>query len=365
LAIGSLSGNDSLRVFQVRILDLGTGAWDTLVLRRGGPAGRVLPWFARHLAAFGSQTTACGDVCREDSLKAANASWAVLRPGGTDSTVNGMVADRLVESFLLRKRGKMISLPEKLPCADMPCLDSLAARLSIQKVLWPQVSRKKDSLWTLSARVSDVASDEWTDSAEVRDTGALEAIGGLSARLWEKIAPEHGACDSCVSRDTLEAALAISLPAWSGPGDSLKGAFRDSLARILSREGSYQVLDFHHVDSLSGNLDSASLARLRCKAGAAYVLRSGATLEKSGWRVKASIVDIASGKTVAAVETLDKSTWPGRPGEMSPWVARRLLGIDSTSVPPASKHSWGVPWGRILLLVVPLGIGIGSVVYHW
>ena len=365
LAVASLSGNDSLRVLRVRIHDLRTGAEDTLLLRRGGPAARVLPWFARHLAAFDSGTASCTNLCREDSLKATNASWAVMRPTGLDTTVDGIVADRLLESFLRQKRGKIISLPEKLPCTDMPCLDSLAATLATQKVLWPQVARKKDSLWTLSARVSDVGSDEWTDSAEIRDTGALEAISGMTSRLWGKINPVRGACDSCVSRDTLEDALAIALPAWGGPGDSLKGAFRDSLAKILSHDGSYQVLDLHAVDSLSGDLDSNALSRLRCRLGAAYVLRSGAALEKGGWRVKASVVEISTGKTIAAVETLDKNSWPGRPGELAPWAARKLLGTDSTLTPPKSNHSQGGPWGRILLLVVPLGIGIGSVVYHW
>ena len=366
LVVASVSGNDSMRVLRARIRDLRTGARDTLVLRRGGPANRILPWFARHLAAFGSEAEpACGNVCREDSLRDANASWAVLPTAGTDTAVNGIVADRLAEAFLARKSGKLIALPDKLPCADPTCLDSIAGTHSVQRLVWPRVERKKDSLWTLSARVSDVADDEWRDSILVRDTGALEALPRLSSRFWEAISPKRGPCDSCVSRDTLEAALAIALPAWSGPGDSLKPAFRDSLARVLSRNGAYQVLDGRRVDSLSGNLDSAALSRLGCRLGAAFLLRSSAALEKDGWRVKASIVDLSSGKTVAAVETLDKETWPGRPGELAPWVARRLLGTDSTLVPPKSVHSSGVHWGRILLLVVPLAIGAGSVVYHW
>jgi hypothetical protein len=275
------------------------------------------------------------------------------------------VVDHLVQAFLARKTGKIVSLPDNLPCKDMPCLDSIAAARSIRKLVWPDVLRKKDSLWVLSARVSDVATDEWTDSVQVRDTGALEAIARLSSRFWDALAPVPAPCDSCISRDTLESALAIALPYWSGPGDSLKTAFRDSLVRILSKGGTYQVLDIRRVDSLAGNLDSAALALLRCKAGAAFILRSGAVLEKGGWRVKASVVEIATGKTVAAVETLEKTTWPGRPAEISPWVARRLLGTDTTLAAPKSNHSADVPWGRILLLVVPLVIGAWSVVYHW
>ncbi len=275
------------------------------------------------------------------------------------------MADRLMETFLARKMGRIIALPDKLPCLDMPCLDSVAAARSIQKVVWPQVSRKKDSLWTLSARVSDVATDEWTDSVQVSDTGALETISPLSSQLWEAIAPKPRACDSCISLDTLEAALAIVAPAWVGAPDSFRTAFRDSLSRILSHQGHYQILDTKRVDSLAGNLDSVSLARLRCKVGAAYVLRSSASLENEGWRVKASVVEISSGKTVASIETLDKNTWPGRPAEMAPWVANKLLGLDTTTTPPKSTHSRDVPWGRMLLLAVPLAIGVWSVVYHW
>jgi hypothetical protein len=366
LAVASLSGNDSLRVLRVQIRDLRTGASDTLVLRRGGPAARVLPWFARHLAAFGAESDpSCGNACKTDSLRAVQASWTVAPPTGTDTAVNGIVADRLVETFLARKMGKIISLSDKLPCTGLPCVDSLAGARSIQKVLWPVVGRRKDSLWTLSARVSDVATDDLTDSVQVLDTGALEAISRLSSRLWNAVAPKPSPCDSCLSRDTLEAALAIATPVWAGAPDSFRIAFRDSLTRILSHQGPYQVLDIHRVDSVEGNLDSASLARLRCKLGAAYVLRSSASLEKEGWRVNASVVEISTGKTVASAEALDKSTWPGRPGEMAPWIARKLLGADSTATPPKSTHSMDVPWARILLLAVPLAIGVWSVVYHW
>lgn len=365
LAVASLSGTDSLRVLRVRVQDPLTGVSDTAVLRRGGPASRVLPWFARHLAAFGAQDQSCGDACREDSLRVANTSWAVVAPTGADAVVNRIVADRLARSFRTPGNGKIAALPDSLPCSDMPCLDSVASARSIRKLVWPQVQRRKDSLWTLSARVSDVATDEWIDSVQVRDTGELETIAPMSSRLRDAILPKPRPCDSCASRDTLEDALAIALPAWSGPCDSFRVAFRDSLVRVLSRGGSFQVLDVHRVDSLAGDLDSASLARLRCKAGATYVLRSSAVLEKNGWRVDASVVEIATGKTVAEAGTLDKTTWPGRPAEMSPWVARRLLGTDSTLAPPKTAHSMDVPWGRILLLAIPLGLGVGSVFCHW
>jgi len=367
LAVATVTGKDSLRTLRVRILDLRSGAADTLVLRRGGPASRVLPWFARHVAAHGAQEDPpCGNACRLDSLRMLRTNWAVAPAEGLDSASGLLLFGRLAEVLPLQRTASVVSLPRGLPCPDPSCFDSIATSHQIGKILWPALSRGPDSAWMLSARVYDVASDEWTDSVRLRDFGAASgAFARLSKSVWDSLVPVARPCDSCVSRDTLEAALAIAAPVWSGAPDSLAAVFRDTLARLLSRNGAYQVLGLRRVDSLAGDLDSASLARLRCKLGAAYLLRTGAALEKDGWRVKATLTEIATGRTVASVETFDKTTWPSRPIELSPWIAHRLLGTDSTAAPPPSPHAWSVPWFKIVSLVVPLILAAASVASHW
>jgi len=367
LADAAVSGTDSLRTLRVRFLDLRSGTADSIVLRRGGPSNRVLSWFARHVASFGApEEPSCGNACRTDSLRMLRTNWAVAPAEGLDSATGILFFGRLAEVLPLQRTASVVSLPRGVPCPDPSCYDSIASSHQVGKILWPVLSRGSDSAWNLSARVYDVAADEWTDSVRLRDSGAASgAFARLSRGVWDSLVPMSRPCDSCVSRDTLEAALAIATPAWNGAPDSLAKLFRDTLARLLSRHGAYQILATGHVDSLAGDMDSGSLARLRCKLGAAYLLRTSAALEKDGWRVKATLTEIATGRTVASVETFDKTTWPSRPIELSPWIAHRLLGTDSTAAPPPSPHAWSVPWFKIVSLVVPLILAVASVASHW
>jgi len=366
-AVAEVGGNDSSRTLHLRVVDLGSGVADSLVLRRGGPAKRVLSWFARHAASFGApQEPPCGNACRADSLRLVRTNWAVAPAQGLDSASDVQFFGQLAEFIPLQRTASVVSLPRGVPCADPSCFDSIASAHRIGKILRPDFSRGPDSAWHLVARVYDVGDDEWTDSVHLRDSGAVPGVfARLAKGVWESLLPAARPCDSCVSRDTLEAALAVAAPVWSGAPDSLAKVFRDTLARLLSRNGAYQILGLRKVDSLSGDLDSNALARLRCRLGAAYVLRTSAALDKDGWRVKATLTEISTGRTVASVETFDKTHWPSRPIELSPWLARRLLGTDSTAAPPPSPHAWSVPWFKIFALLVPLALGAASVISHW
>jgi hypothetical protein len=367
LAVATVSGDDSMRTLHLRVLDLRSGAVDSLVLRRGGPAIRVLSWFARHVASFGAaDEPSCGNTCRTDSLRLLRTNWAVAPSEGLDSASGARYFGQLAEFLPLQRTASVVSLPGGVPCPDPSCYDSIASAHQIGKILRSDFSRGPDSAWHLAARVYDVATDEWTDSVRLRDSGAVPGVFARLARgAWDSLLPVARPCDSCVSRDTLEAALAVVAPVWSGAPDSLAVVFRDTLARLLSRNGAYQLLGLRRVDSLAGDLDSSSLARLRCRLGAAFVLRTSAAMDKDGWRVKATLTEISTGRIVGSAETFDKTAWPSRPIELSPWIAHRLLGTDSTAAPPPSTHAWSVPWFKIVALVVPLILGAASVVSHW
>jgi len=357
-ATARLSGADPLWTLDVRIHDQVGGKFDTLVLQRGGPLDRIFPWFARHLAAYGAPAEACPSACRADSIARAARTWAVMPPPGADSfPVGAAMAKALRE----RGRGRLDTLRDSSGCASPLCVDSLAAARSIERVVWPQLSRRADSSWLLEARIADMASDTWTDSVSLRDTGsAPDALNRIARRFWEKADP-IGRCDSCVSTDTLEAALAIPMPSrWQGAPDSLRAPFRDSLVGVFSREGRFQILDttIFAKPLREGATDKA----LRCRTGAAFLLGYEASLEQDGWVVKASLVELATDRVAASLEYHDKNRRPDRPSELAPWVARRLLGTETRTEAPSSK--WDLPWTKILRLGIPAAIGITSVLLH-
>ena len=110
LAVATVTGKDSLHTLRVRILDLRSGAADTLVLRRGGPASRVLPWFSRHVAAYGAQEDPpCGNACRLDSLRMLRTNWAVAPAGGLDSASGLQFFGRLAEVLPLQRTASVVS----------------------------------------------------------------------------------------------------------------------------------------------------------------------------------------------------------------------------------------------------------------
>jgi hypothetical protein len=374
LALFDLSGTDSsARSLRVQIRDLNTNQQDTQLFRRCGPVSRLLPWFVRHASSLETAVAPCGDGCRSDSLRRSLVNWALVPTVEADSVPGKPIVGGLSRAFSARATGKLVALPEALPCGDLPCIDSAVAPLSVKRLVWPAVSREKDSTLVLSAWISDPDADLWIDSLELRDSGSLpEAFDRLSARLWDSLAPRRS-CDSCVSTDTLEAGLAVVAPDLAGVSDSLRKIFRDAFSRTLSTEGAYQILNQARTDSLLGQKpDSAALGRLHCRLGAAFILRSGAILEKSGWHMTASILEIATGKTIASVDYQDGSSRLDRPSQLAPWIAHRLLGAsnDSTAAaaiaagqpPPPNKDA--IPWFKILALAIPLTIGAVSVYCH-
>ncbi len=353
-----LSGSDSLWVLAVSVQNFVEHRTDTLTLKRGGPSSRVFPWFARHLAALEGRDQLCQSVCRTDSLRRAATTWAVVP--GPDSTAKAM-ASALAKAFLVHGPGRMETLPDSLASNNLPGLDSLCASRGIQKTVWPTFTRGSDSSWAWKANIADMESDVVADSVSIRDSGiSPAAFARLSKRFWQTANPVV-ICDSCRDTDTLEAALVLPLPArWNGGPDSLRQGFRDSLARILSKEGLYQILDTGTFTGLVG--DSSSYPHLRCKTGAAFVLQNEVVLEKEGWHVRASLVEITSGRVVASLDYQDKSRRADRPAELAGWVARRLLGTETRTVAP--PHPWNLPWMKIAKLGIPATIGILSVLLH-
>lgn len=367
LVRAALSGSDSTsHSLVLRVTDLRTGTTDTTTFRRGGKQDRVVPWFARHAAELQAPgTIPCGDLCRSDSARRSRTTWTIVNAKAADSVAGAILADRLTDAFVQRATGRLVALPEPLPCREQFCIDSIAQSRQVRYAVWPSFSRAPDSSWKSILRVRDVASEDWTDSVALRDTGAvLDAITRMASGAWDSLTPRPKPCDSCVSTDTLESALAIAAPVWNGAPDSLRGAFIDTLARILSREGSYQIIRKGVDSSLVG--DSAlALARLRCRTGASHLLRTSAVLGPTGWTIQARIVDVPTGAPRAAASVQDKSKWAGRPAEISPWLAHKLLGTDTAAAPPKSRHRAEIPWSKILLLGIPLLAGTISVIYHW
>ena len=352
LATATLSGLASMWTLTTTIRDTRTGQIDTFTLRRGGPRSRILPWMARHLAAFGSKVEICQNPCRIDSVQRSNAVWAIA--GGSDSLSN-RILDAVTNAFPASGRGRIVRVAFPDSCNTPVCIDSLATTHSIDRTLWPTFARGKDSAWMLSAKVADMATDAWTDSVTIRDKGVLAESANS---FWKALNPSV-VCDSCVDRDTLEAALAVLKPGIVGGPDSLRDILRDSLARILRIEGAFQLLDTARLPASMG--DSSSRSRLRCRTGAAFLVQSEFSLGPSGWRVRASMFEIATNRFVATLDYQDKSRRADRPLELAPWAARRLLGTETRAVAPARLD---LPWTKIAKLGIPATVGILSVLLH-
>lgn len=364
IAAISVSGAEPGWVFDVRIRDPQAGPVDSFFLRRSGPRERVLAWLGRRIAAYGAVEPELAR-CRVDSSGRENLRWAVAGAGKffNGDSVAPLVADRFEVAFKGNATGHLVALADSL-CQSRSCLDSAAYERKIDRLLWPVAQRNGSGGWTVGARVSESVTDVVSDSVAVAEKGDLRAaLSRAAPRVWASMAPRRR-CDTCVSTDTLEAAIAVFLPDSGALPDSLRRAFRDTVARILAKEGDYQALDFGAIDALARRAtDSAGRESLHCRLGAAFALRTGLTPVAEGWFLDMSLVEIPSGRVVAKFGYKDKDFRPGRPLELSAWAARRILGTESRMEAPA--HRGDIPWKKLLKIGIPAVLGIGSVVLHW
>lgn len=350
--------------FRIRIRAPEGGVSDSFVLRRSGPRTRVFAWVGRRIAAYGVQDPDLAR-CGIDSSGRENLRWAVAGGGvasGGDS-VAPLLADRFEDAFKGNAAGRLVALGDSL-CRSRSCLDSVAHERKVDRILWPVARNNGSGAWTIGARVSETATDVVSDSVAMVEKGDLRTASSRAApRIWAAMAPRRR-CDTCVSTDTLEAAIAVFLPDSGSLPDSLRRAFRDTVAKVLAREGDFQVLDFGAIDALARRAtDSVGRSALRCRLGAAYALRTGLTRLADGWFLDMALVEIPSGRVVAKFGYKDKDARTGRPVEMSAWAARRILGAESRMDAPA--HRGDIPWKKLLKIGIPAFLGIGSVVLHW
>ena len=364
IAAISVSGAEPGWVFEVRIRDPQAGPVDSFFLRRSGPRARVFAWLGRRIAAYGAVEPELAR-CRVDSSGRENLRWAVA---GAEKLFDGdsvapLVADRFEVAFKGNATGHLVALADS-PCQSRSCLDSVAYERKIDRLLWPVAQKNGSGGWTVGARVSESGTDVVSDSVAIAEKEDLRTtLSRAAPRVWASMAPLRR-CDTCVSTDTLEAAIAVFLPDSGALPDSLRRAFRDTVARILAKEGDYQVLDFGTIDTLARKAtDSVGRESLRCRLGAAFALRTGLTPVAEGWFLDMSLVEIPSGRVVAKFGYKDKDFRPGRPLELSAWAARRILGTESRMDAPA--HRGDIPWKKLLKIGIPAVLGIGSVVLHW
>jgi len=368
-----LAGSDSMWKFLATIRDPRTGTTtDSLSLARGGYQPRVFAWFARKLLeAIHPVTTGCGDLCHEDSARVANSTWifAPAKSEVDDKTLAPFLTDYLVDRMVGKGRGKVLTLPDSITCRTTTCLDSAAAGLGASHVLWSTLSKTPDSLWRVSAQVTEAGTNLLVDTTVQSEAGiASEAFARLSDRVLAALAPASARCDSCVSRDTLEAGLALIEPRWTGVSDTLQNLFVDSLRGALVRDGHYQVLPLSKTSpiypSSGGSCDSVCRQALICKSGATSMVTSTLTRDGSGWRVSAQLVDLRTGKQISSMSSLEHRNDAQRLAEISPWVGRKLCGADTTDA-AASRRNLDLPWGKLVALLLPIAIGVSSVVSRW
>lgn len=356
-----LAGGDSTWVLSVAVFDARNQTTDTATWRRGGPARRVFPWMARHVAGRGATRLDCDNFCRLDSLRDLALRWAVVAPPATDSSVDSTAA-RLAKGF---PRTSPIEVLPALPgCHGPTCLDSLAASRGLDRLVWAVRWRTADSAWALQVKATDVVSDLATDSVTL--VGSLadpDSTHRAAGRVWAALLPSR-LCDSCIDRDTLEDALIVEAPRWDSATDSQRTVFRDAVVRTFATSNAYQLVqDPRSAPTRRSDLDSATRFALLCRSGAVYRMRSEMRRSAVGWRVIASIENIASGEVVASVDHQDKSKRADRPPQLAAWAARRLLGLEASPKPPAAPGDLEVR--KMLKLGIPAAVGILSVLLHW
>lgn len=362
----SVGGSDSAWVFNYTITDFKTSKQTRSMLRRGGPRERIFRWAARRLAGLDTLAACPGD-CQRDSLEEASATWALVPLHHQDPAYGPLLSEGLVERFLARKnQGKLLSLPDTIPCEGLACLDSVATARSVQRLILPTMVRQtKDSSWLAGLWIRDARGGVWTDSLQLSDTGApLAAASRMADTLWERLTPRVR-CDSCLSRDTLESGIAFALPRWIGTLDTFARSFRDSFVNVARTEIGYQVLAPRRFDTLrSGACDSLCLEELRCRTGASFLVQSEVEQRKDGWTVRAHILELGTWRVVATFEARDNQPPTlKRIREIAPWAAKRLFGKDATAMAPIQPEK--KPWGKIFALFIPAAIGTGSMIMHW
>lgn len=369
-----LEGSDSLWIFHAAIRDPRTGnATDSLTLARGGYRPRVFAWFARKLLeAVHPVATGCGSPCAQDSARVADGTW-FFAPASSeleDKTLAPLLDGHLKDKMAGKGRGKVVALPDSAACRTVACIDSAAADLGARRVLRTTLSRTPDSLWTISAYVTESVTGLALDSTVQTGAGAAgEAFALLSERALAALVPAAPRCDTCVSMDTLEAGLALIEPRWTDVSDTLQNLFVDSLRGALARDGHYQVIPLAATAPLyassGSSCDSACRQALMCKAGATSMVTSSLSRDGSGWRVGAQLVDLRTGKIVSQMSSLEHRNDAQRLREIAPWVARKLCGADTAAEAPSSRRKLDLPWGKLVALLLPIAAGLVSVISRW
>lgn len=356
-----LAGDDSAWVLSVAVFDARNQTTDTATWRRGGPARRVFPWMARHVAGRGASRLDCDNSCRLDSLREQGLRWAVVAPPAADSSADSTAA-RLAKGF--PRTSPLEILPGLPGCYGPSCLDSLAASRGLDRLVWSVRWRTADSAWAWQVKATDVVSDLATDSVTL--VGSLadpDSTTRAAGSVWAALLPSRR-CDSCIDRDTLEDALIVEAPRWDSATDSQRTVFRDAVVRTFATSNAYQLVpDPRSAPTRRSDLDSATRYELLCKSGAVYRMRSEMRKSAVGWRVIASIEEIGTGKVVASVDYQDKSKRADRPPQLAAWATRRLLGIESDERAPAAAGDPEVR--KMLKLGIPAAVGILSVLLHW
>ncbi len=372
---GELKGSDSLWTLAVQVKNPQTDSLiQSITLSRGGYQPRVFAWFARKLVeSTHPSPLGCGSPCSEDSAQIATSSWAfpsTIDHFGADKTLAKLINDNLVGAMVSKKLGKVVSLPDTLACQTLHCIDSIAASRGARHVVWTVLSKQADSSWELSARVSEAATDLYTDSTSQSDNGnPIEALAHLPQRTLQALIPSAPRCDSCVSLDTLEAGLALMEPTWKDVIDTLQTTFTGMFSEVLSKEGHFQVIPWSATDSnpywKTKRCDSACRSNLRCRTGATYMATSSVSRDGSGWRVSAQLIDLRTGEQIAQMTTHEPRNDIQRLREIAPWAARKLIGTDSTGAAPSSRRLLDLPWGKLIALSVQFTAGLISIISRW
>ena len=91
----------------------------------------------------------------------------------------------------------------------------------------------------------------------------------------------------------------------------------------------------------------------------------GFGIDIGGTGIKGALVDLRTGKVLSQMSSREHRNDVQRLREIAPWVGRKLTGTDSAAAAPSSRRSLGIPWGKVVALVLPVTAGLISVVSRW